>query len=616
MRAHALQDAAALQLHGFPFGGLGRAAVLQRHQQGEDGAFRAHSESPRISCTPSLQHSAEKNLIRARWGKDTIISSGSADHMAYILDARDSKVLYQLPGHIGSVNEVVLHPSEPIAVSCFSTSFLSRPRPRPAWSWPRQQRASRQAALRHPPAPPAPCARPPSQGTSAAPACTARIPHPRSAPQRRPASCRSPGWCRPQGGRAPSPPSPGARTPAAPGASWDASSSLRLFVRTLRRLTSGQVPADQPHRRAGESRFAPTGVGDVGQPENQPLHGVPHSGPVQLADNCDQLVRLLQLPAVDLPAELLNKLLQRLRQSQIEVRTQFTHIFQQRRNVFGMPPQRTHVMPEERGGDLPEVRYVHQHKIRTQPPRRHDHQPQGLLDGPDVAFVDFLEQHLEHAPQRREVDYNPRLPPFAPFKGGTQELKRPQQLFRRTQFQLCNKAIPRNAQLPTFHHVLHVRRYERRQRPGVLLRHFTQVVQHQTRCLLHRNLLTVISTNPADVLVGGALQNAHLVEIRRVLRLVTLKRPRGAGPLQQQQHQLLGVRAVRRRQHELEGAIRQALVALDHRRDSGVQNKPKRLLQRAPHVLCNQRRFPLHAISLTPLPGLPPMPPACPAPWL
>ncbi|GFE54705.1 U5 small nuclear ribonucleoprotein 40 kda [Babesia ovis] len=69
-------------------------------------------------------HSAEKNLIRARWGQDTIIASGSADNMVYILDAKDSKVLYQLPGHLGSVNEVVLHPNEPIVASASSDKCI------------------------------------------------------------------------------------------------------------------------------------------------------------------------------------------------------------------------------------------------------------------------------------------------------------------------------------------------------------------------------------------------------------------------------------------------------------------------------------------------------------
>ncbi|CDR95257.1 u5 snRNP-specific 40 kDa protein, putative [Babesia bigemina] len=65
-------------------------------------------------------HSAEKNLIRARWGNGTIISSGSADRFVYILDTKDNKLLYQLPGHLGSVNEVVLHPTEPIVASASS----------------------------------------------------------------------------------------------------------------------------------------------------------------------------------------------------------------------------------------------------------------------------------------------------------------------------------------------------------------------------------------------------------------------------------------------------------------------------------------------------------------
>jgi WD40 repeat protein len=42
------------------------------------------------------------------------VTCGSADRMVYVWDTASRRMLYKLPGHSGSVNEAVFHPSEPI----------------------------------------------------------------------------------------------------------------------------------------------------------------------------------------------------------------------------------------------------------------------------------------------------------------------------------------------------------------------------------------------------------------------------------------------------------------------------------------------------------------------
>ncbi|KAB5512729.1 hypothetical protein DKX38_029757 [Salix brachista] len=67
------------------------------------------------------QHNFEKNLIKCSWSPDgSKVSAGSADRMVYIWDTTSRRILYKLPGHTGSVNECVFHPTEPIIGSCSS----------------------------------------------------------------------------------------------------------------------------------------------------------------------------------------------------------------------------------------------------------------------------------------------------------------------------------------------------------------------------------------------------------------------------------------------------------------------------------------------------------------
>ncbi|KAF7990258.1 hypothetical protein HCN44_000063 [Aphidius gifuensis] len=64
------------------------------------------------------QHNFEKNLLRCAWSPDgSKVSCGSADRYHYIWDTTSRRILYKLPGHNGSVNDVDFHPKEPIVCS-------------------------------------------------------------------------------------------------------------------------------------------------------------------------------------------------------------------------------------------------------------------------------------------------------------------------------------------------------------------------------------------------------------------------------------------------------------------------------------------------------------------
>lgn len=71
------------------------------------------------------QHNFEKNLLRCAWSPDgSKISGGSADRFVYIWDTTSRRIIYKLPGHNGSVNDVKFHPNEPIVVSCASDKTI------------------------------------------------------------------------------------------------------------------------------------------------------------------------------------------------------------------------------------------------------------------------------------------------------------------------------------------------------------------------------------------------------------------------------------------------------------------------------------------------------------
>ncbi|XP_011340428.1 U5 small nuclear ribonucleoprotein 40 kDa protein isoform X2 [Ooceraea biroi] len=64
------------------------------------------------------QHNFEKNLLRCAWSPDgSKVSAGSSDRFHYIWDTTSRRILYKLPGHNGSVNDIDFHPKEPIVCS-------------------------------------------------------------------------------------------------------------------------------------------------------------------------------------------------------------------------------------------------------------------------------------------------------------------------------------------------------------------------------------------------------------------------------------------------------------------------------------------------------------------
>ena len=71
------------------------------------------------------QHNFEKNLLKAHWhSSGQRICCGSADKFVYVWDVVSRRIMYKLPGHTGSVNEVDFHPSEPIISSCSSDKTI------------------------------------------------------------------------------------------------------------------------------------------------------------------------------------------------------------------------------------------------------------------------------------------------------------------------------------------------------------------------------------------------------------------------------------------------------------------------------------------------------------
>lgn len=71
------------------------------------------------------QHNFEKNLLRCCWSPDgRRIAAGSSDRFVYIWDTVFQRLMYKLPGHLGSVNDVDFHPKEPIILSCSSDKTM------------------------------------------------------------------------------------------------------------------------------------------------------------------------------------------------------------------------------------------------------------------------------------------------------------------------------------------------------------------------------------------------------------------------------------------------------------------------------------------------------------
>lgn len=64
--------------------------------------------------------SLSQNLLRCAWSPDgSRVAAGSGDRFVYVWDTTSRRVVYKLPGHAGSVNEVDFHPTEPISKAIF-----------------------------------------------------------------------------------------------------------------------------------------------------------------------------------------------------------------------------------------------------------------------------------------------------------------------------------------------------------------------------------------------------------------------------------------------------------------------------------------------------------------
>ncbi|KAF4707939.1 U5 small nuclear ribonucleoprotein, partial [Perkinsus olseni] len=81
--------------------------------------FVAH-DSQRLMhhFTRGVQHDSERNLLRVRWSPDDqYFTTGNAKRVVNVWDVRSREILYSLPGHTGSVNEVCFHPSESYVIA-------------------------------------------------------------------------------------------------------------------------------------------------------------------------------------------------------------------------------------------------------------------------------------------------------------------------------------------------------------------------------------------------------------------------------------------------------------------------------------------------------------------
>ena len=87
------------------------AKLGARHWDSPDGPARRRRRRRCMKIFTGHQHTFERTLLRCAWSPDgKRVTAGSADRIVYIWDAATLQLAYALPGHKGSVNEVVFHP--------------------------------------------------------------------------------------------------------------------------------------------------------------------------------------------------------------------------------------------------------------------------------------------------------------------------------------------------------------------------------------------------------------------------------------------------------------------------------------------------------------------------
>ena len=104
------------------------AHVLSNSMDNSLRVWDVRPYAPQQRCVKVLTghaHNYEKQLLRCAWSPDgKQVTAGSADRNVYIWEAESGSLQYKLPGHKGSVNEVVFHPTEPIVASCSSDKTI------------------------------------------------------------------------------------------------------------------------------------------------------------------------------------------------------------------------------------------------------------------------------------------------------------------------------------------------------------------------------------------------------------------------------------------------------------------------------------------------------------
>ena len=71
-----------------------------------------------VQALQGATHGLDRNLIRGAWSPDgSQVACGSADRSVCVWDVTSAKLLYKLPGHKGTVNDVDWHPVEPVLAS-------------------------------------------------------------------------------------------------------------------------------------------------------------------------------------------------------------------------------------------------------------------------------------------------------------------------------------------------------------------------------------------------------------------------------------------------------------------------------------------------------------------
>ena len=56
-----------------------------------------------------------------------MVAAGSADRFVYVWDTTSRRIMYKLPGHLGSVNDVDFHKLEPIGIISNPTMIVVLP---------------------------------------------------------------------------------------------------------------------------------------------------------------------------------------------------------------------------------------------------------------------------------------------------------------------------------------------------------------------------------------------------------------------------------------------------------------------------------------------------------